>query len=282
MEMDEEFPKKLYKCRDFSVNSLDILGNSHLYFSKLDQLNDPFENRKNVDFNPFRDGVFDAMAENLGLPAAIVSVAKSGYQNNPIVKDAVKYLANKYSHRLTNSLKTKVLNNTCLYCFSANKKSELLWYHYANGLRGFALEFDTGMLTFDGSKATRFLKKVHYPDIGDAKVPVIEISDTDLSNGNREKNTAILERKIFLTKAPDWKYEAEWRATKSIDHSLETHSQFVRFNKEALTGIIFGELMPLNHINIVKELARSYPNVQFMRAVMSQEYFQLNIVPFNE
>jgi Protein of unknown function (DUF2971) len=100
---------------------------------------------------------------------------------------------------------------------STKRDSILMWSHYANGHKGFCLEFDAEKEPFRAARAVRYLRdrRSYRP-----------FATSDKENAEN----------LVLAKYQDWDYEAEWRIV--IPKGRETYS----FAPEALTGVIFGYL----------------------------------------
>lgn len=115
----------------------------------------------------------------------------------------------------------------------------MMWSHYADGHRGFCLEFDTAQLPFN--KAL----EVHYVDTPPQLNPV----DVLVEDPSDDKDNALLRAFVF-TKARCWSYEQEWR----LRH--EEPSKLYGYGDGPLTGIYFGAEMPFAHREILSLVTR--------------------------
>ena len=86
-------------------------------------------------------------------------------------------------------------NQQGVACFSEDVDNILMWAHYADGHRGFCLEFDTKDETF--SKA--------HPVVYSNLLPALNMADVFIRNS---RNNLMA---IYTTKAASWAYEKEWR-----------------------------------------------------------------------
>jgi hypothetical protein len=93
---------------------------------------------------------------------------------------------------------------------------------------------------------------------------------------------------LFYTKSKDWEYEQELRMIANPKvanrHAKSLDGQDVllyEFPPECLKEVIFGIRMPLKErLHIMEILASGYHDVQLFEAVLSDEGFDLSIVPF--
>jgi hypothetical protein len=96
-------PAAVFKYAALSAYSLDSLRKSSFWFSDHDKLNDPYDCRFKYD---------DSLFDRIGMPK----------QHRP-------YLAKLWGW------------GVC--CFTTDNRNPLMWSHYADGHKGFCLEFDT-------------------------------------------------------------------------------------------------------------------------------------------
>jgi DNA-directed RNA polymerase subunit RPC12/RpoP len=149
---------RLYKYVPYNEHSLSILINKKAWFSPVNQFSDPFEFRFALEEN-----------HHNGIPINIGSV----------------------DNARQDSMKLGV------FCLTEANDNILMWSHYADGHRGFCIEFERSESNELG---------------GESCVPVIYPKDNAVPNF---KLKALAERKAFAriatTKAKLWVYEKEWR-----------------------------------------------------------------------
>ncbi len=142
-------------------------------------------------------------------------------------------------------------------CFTADCTSILMWSHYADGAKGYCLEFST-------EAAPRTFTRA-YPIKYRTRRPTVEAFplDPDLETWGK---------KVYLTKARDWKYEREWRV-------LSEEKGFEEFPSEALTGIILGcNMKPEHEERIASWLGkRTIPTV-LKKAKMNHAEYRMDVV----
>jgi hypothetical protein len=190
-------PKLLYKYRCLStVNEAwvrDIIEHSLLYMPSPTEINDPFDCKVVLLTNATLDEVLARIESHLNQrpdlsPARkieIRNVARADYLD-PAKKPA---LMASFSDVRKTTDKWGVLS------LSAIPDSPLMWSHYADGHRGFCLEFERAGI-FAESLAVVYQDK--YPE-------------TDAVTSTAEEQT----KAILLTKASCWSYESEWRILRS-------------------------------------------------------------------
>jgi len=129
---------------------------------------------------------------------------------------------------------------TAILCLTVEPRDLLMWSHYANGHRGFCLQFDGEVL---GSLPEVGLVEVEYI----SQYPSLKelVSDKWRPNWPR----------FFLSrKSARWDYEREWRLLARADDGIEqVTSDPIQLPPEALTGIILGAEMPCQHGEQIKK-----------------------------
>ena len=114
---------------------------------------------------------------------------------------------------------------------SEKKDDILMWGHYADGHKGYCLEFDRSKLEkwvkLISGKLARVVYSDLYPNIRD----YMELTD--------EGPGADLDELFLLRKSSHWRYEEEWRIIVNIDCRKE-NPQTLSFPEHILTGVIFG------------------------------------------
>lgn len=152
----------------------------------------------------------------------------------------------------------------------------LMWAHYAQNHKGFAIEFESDHEFFhqqlSPSDELRYVRKVQYLD----QRPNIRISTfEDATN-------------IFSTKSKDWEYEREWRIMRPLQHadqvipSTDGAIHLFSFPPDCITGILFGCRMSQEIKQEMFEYLNSeeaYSHIQMLDSVLDEREFKLNTVP---
>ncbi len=159
--MAQPIPPKLYKFQSVSDNTIKNLRNRHIYFSKPEKLNDPFDCAI-----PFVLGEAETQDE---LQEAFGNLLKR-IQNEKTIDDIESAIRKAKEQFLTNGKANQKFRNEVIRisklsidevrqeykelgiaCFSkvAPDNNILMWSHYADGHRGICLEFDTRYSPFN-------------------------------------------------------------------------------------------------------------------------------------
>ncbi len=214
---------RIFKFRGASNLDLEAFHDDCLWFSSFPELNDPFE-------GGFK---YDSSGVDVNLRIKFLSrlYKESNPQNyNDIVTDVFASLGeNEFSNFVDErtidacrSFGEEYQKNNFIHSFSIAASDDefpqpltsmLLWSHYANGFKGFCVEFD-----FDKLKESLSLLNdtnigstaVHYPD--NCEFPTVSLKTCMLdmlSDGGRNASIEMLQ--AFGTKHPAWNYECEGR-----------------------------------------------------------------------
>lgn len=183
---------KVFKYRGINFErDFKTLKNDQFFASPFNQLNDPFEGVYNDQISSFL--------------ALIKTIFKANTNEvSQSIKD-IKDLKNKLG----------------IYSLSTTYKDELLWSHYADGHKGFCIEYDLERLKgkFYGLDQT-------YQFNVDYKEKPSTLTYNDLENNS-------LTKKLFATKSKMWSYEKEIRL-------IFDNNSLKDYHRSALTGIYFG------------------------------------------
>lgn len=134
----------------------------------------------------------------------------------------------------------------------------LMWSHYADQHKGLCLEYSTH------ESVANNLSQVRYN--ADRAIPLSEVFAWKVGQAPGARKTVL--DLAFLSKAPAWKYEREWRILAERPGSLSVPLR--------LTGIYFGErCSPAIQTVIVKALYDAHPKATFYRIHFDPKTFQL-------
>lgn len=155
------------------------------------------------------------------------------------------------------------LPNTRISCFCENLLNIQMWSYYADGHKGFCLEFDTSFIPF-----TKMVK-VRYVD----RPPSLNLKDFDSSKGRKPN---VIES-FMGVKHKTWEHEKEWRIL------LSGGPEFIPYSNEALVGIHFGSQMKTSAMEIIRSIAESQnPHVKFYKMKKDPIEFKMKSVPHNK
>jgi hypothetical protein len=218
------YPPQIFKY--YNIDKLfDVLNNNNLWFSRICDYNDPFENRFAIPQEPSHEELKELYDEFI----------KKGINHfDAIYKGDISQFAklfkednDKFMHAFFGDVKEK-LNSWGICCFSAINNNTLMWSHYANSHKGVCLEFESYALAYSKQNENKnigitVLDEVTYQ----SEFPIIKLKS--IIDG-----TCIFDiRKISVTKSKDWEYEKEVRM---FSDKVGLHY----FNPKCLSAIYLG------------------------------------------
>jgi hypothetical protein len=231
----------LYKFSDLNVNKLACLASNTIWFSGIDTLNDPFEGK-------YHD---------------------SELENNTPEKRMLDY-----------SLKYSVPQG--ILCMSAHCEkrlphlNNLMWSHYANGLRGYCLKFNKqrfleSIYGLNGGVlllATKYFSaEIIYSEETIPKPPRLH---EKISNNAQELENIFLP--MFSTKSSHWSYENEYRL---LSQSVGKHS----YDPASLDELIIGERMPFDQQKLLVSIVKTEnPKIKIKMATLKKNSYQIETI----
>ncbi len=257
-------PSRLYKYQPWTPQTLANLQNRQLWFNAPKNFNDPFDcalplwdpaRMTDQDFLRF----WEWMKEQRPPPAEIaVMMGADGRPNQRFRAFVLGAVKNAIDRR------QKVQHEERgVVCLSANALDIRMWSHYADGHRGFCLEFDTTFVPF-GTKTF----EVRYSETFRYINPVTLL--VDQPDSPDEENDLLVAS--VLTKSKCWTYEEEWRAI-----HIEANKPF-GYDYHALTGIYLGARMPDAHKHILCQILHGSPT-RLYDVQRDDKGFALHAVP---
>lgn len=181
------------------------------------------------------------------------------WQDNQFRDDLFKNFSDKTS---------ELFSKMGMVCFSKCKDNILMWSHYADGHRGFCLEFDRLLLQ---EKCNALVEDIKY------KLPTF----TDFMKNINEIN--YIPSKILLSKSGHWEYEQEVRMIIFLGSDMQVlglRGRFMSFPPEALTGVIFGCLMTDEDKTTIRNmLSNKIKTTRFYEAKKINNTYELDISP---
>lgn len=183
-------------------------ANFKYYISKWLELNPNFENLLSSEQKKSLSEAFDQSNQNLAitfklfLPMFNKMVDEAIYQSLALIKQITK-----------------------ICCFSEDVKSPLMWAHYTDSHKGFAVEYDFRNYSTPCVSCQNKCSQEHYESLFPIVYSIEKFNAKDFLSeymlqifmSNLSKNLFIPKDdilaiyKIFLHKSLDWEYEKEWR-----------------------------------------------------------------------
>lgn len=232
----EMMPKSLFRFRSCDDMHIDAFEKDAIYAVTADSFNDPYDTLLKYDMEGIRQYVervmsiegleqlkaFLAQGNNLAdeakrtLPEGVWDSLKAALQTTEdltTLKDRIE--ASKLQALSQISLLLPVLSVfskrfSTIACFSEDVKSILMWSHYADSHKGFALEYD-----FRPTLAKPLERGMLYPVVySDERYDASLYITWQFMHvmGFHSKNPDIMaSSKVALHKSRVWEYEREWR-----------------------------------------------------------------------
>lgn len=247
----------LYKYFNVNQYSISNLMCDELFCQNYKAFNDPFEcwfNLKEGIPNPDKEPErYKQICETWGIPLENMEAN---------LEDFNLYMEELESYQPDIRAFLEVVK---ISCFSKENDNLLMWSHYADGLRGFCIEFDEDLILSNELDKEASIIPVSYTD----KPPVVDkmlyslakdqiwyhemaiqeepkstyMPDYEQALKDAEQLLDDLYTKTVATKPIQWKYEEEIRLVFSDKNNSE--GKFFKYPPEALKGIIIGEKMNL-------------------------------------
>lgn len=218
-------PKRVYKYRAFSHHTLDMLVEDRLYFADPSTFNDPLDTKPRLDpdiDNPALERVLENLVVQR-VEAELKAAAKTIRYKGPKTLDHIARQSQSAFQRRLEDLRYHATNpdieaaDPLQLLLAAEVEAELLrrydkgivalgerancplmWSHYGDQHNGLCIGYSIP------DDAT--LHRVQY----DAE-PLVKASLVEAMLAGEAGAQAQVDEAVLLRKAPDWKYEREWR-----------------------------------------------------------------------
>jgi hypothetical protein len=235
----------LYKYRAFNIHSRSMLTTRKVWLAKPESFNDPFDCKMPFDANLTVDDLIE-YCRRTGTPKETVRMLTNA--KGEVVKEFIE----KWAEELRKL--DEELQNYGVFSLSASNNNILLWAHYADGHKGFCIEY---LRSSDNQLGNyEMTRKVKYPP----DYPVVK------SVGKEAFDIK------FFTKASDWEYEQEWRLIYdqgNVEQSLPGVD---------ISAVIFGLEMPESHKQEIRKATSDLTNIRYHQVVKLPMRFELGFV----
>ena len=142
-------PSHLFKYQAVSARSLENLKARTLYFSTPSAFNDPFDCALELVMKDLDDDDLDRAYAHLRSRADLDPQLEAELTTDGVPNERAREV---FARSLTADVLMPRIEETRsqvgVACFSAKNDDLLMWAHYADGHRGFCLEFDTSLMPF--------------------------------------------------------------------------------------------------------------------------------------
>ena len=272
----EDSPTYFYKYKRIDEANLDhssrIFTHNELYFSTVNEFNDPFDCRYRYELN---GSEADLAEYHDGIQRKLHPSRNEQERHSETALWLKDIKSPDYEENLQQDFREAVAKCR-IYCLSAVPDDILMWAHYADGHRGFCLKFLNDLNDpFYVERQPNELDFTSHPFLLPIPVeysneyPVINPLSEDYADDEK------IGRKAFLTKATQWQYEKEWRIL-GDNNTPGPHQFLSRF----LTGIILGCEMSERHKIMVREWCEDrQPVVKYYEARRAADAYALEIIP---
>ena len=220
---------RAFKFRAGNNNDLDALFESYVWFSGLSALNDPYEgfvalSNENID-DDFRErylaAVYSKEPKKEITPeeeASKIRKESQGDSFSEYVDSKTAQIINSYYEEHKNDFKIFSLSLAKeQHEFPALLNNMLMWSHYANGFKGFCIEFDFEKLKKSieaNIECELGTSQVKYAT--DGKLPVVKMKTFMRSTIDDSKDSSFEIIEAFTKKEQSWGYENEVRFLSTI------------------------------------------------------------------
>lgn len=266
--------QRLYKYRPDNLHTLNILKNSELYFSFVEEFNDPFDCKVRLVLPTNREQ-WETHARNHNIPDILA-------QNVIRFLDTINYDTEKIMQEHEKSY----FRTITVYCLSEIWDNILMWSHYSNSHKGLCIGFETIMdqnelcIRTDDATLNRHINPVYHRflPVNKVKYQTICPEPYDFLSSDHSHLS-----EFFKTKSENWHYERERRI---IMPYRDIKKRLISFDKSALKEIIFGckassEFMQQIMKLIEDEYTSKGHNVDILQCRIDRNEYRLNITQIN-
>ncbi|ULN65128.1 DUF2971 domain-containing protein [Vibrio gigantis] len=256
---------KLYRFFSDNLDNFTALSSSYLWFSNVEAFNDPFEGCiSDLSYYVSADEYCDKKFIKLFKNSSAFSFLNSEEKEKMLLDIWSKGNSSKVEFKRSQlEVFEKAHKNTVSTflqeyrwcCFSQPNpeiksplSSRLMWSHYANGLRGFLVEFDKEELI-------NSLDHHYQGDVLKSEMIYDDLQPMNFFDDLAElvENNSPTLGKLLSLKSNDWRYEAEFR--------IGTKNSIVNYNPKVITRIIIGEKMTQRCKDLILSIIRGRPEL---------------------
>lgn len=241
---------RVFKFRAGNANDLDALFDSYVWFAALSALNDPYEgfaalSNENID-DDFRErylaAVYSKEPKKEITPEKEASKVRKECQGESFseyVDTKTAQIINSYYEEHKNDFKIFSLSLAKdQHEFPAPINNMLMWSHYANGFKGFCIEFDFEKLKASietNMECELGTSQVAYAT--DGKLPVVNMKTFMQSTIDDSEDSSFEIIDAFTKKEQSWVYENEVRF-------LSTSAGKHEYSPDVINAIYISENAP--------------------------------------
>ena len=243
--ISQMMPASLFRCRRCDVNSIDALKNDIIYAGTADGFNDPYDTLVRYDLEALEEGVNRVMnkeslehlkmwiAQGNDFPEGVKQTLPEDMQSAFREKLLSLEDLSEYAPRFEETRHTLISMMRMLFpvlaeeskrycriaCFSESIDSILMWSHYADSHKGFALEYDFRP-TLKNPFRNILIAPVVYDEERMDVSSFIAMEFLHLIGIKTKTPDMASHLKVALHKSAVWAYEKEWRLVDYTFHEL--------------------------------------------------------------
>jgi hypothetical protein len=273
-------PSVFYKFRPYDADPKskergwvrESLFDHRIRFAKVPELNDPFEGRpllvpQHKDPAAQAAAIYAAVLDDAHREGLIGEVAEKQAKFETAVMLTPQIPQQAYQTAFVETIH----ENFWVFSVCTTREPLLMWSHYADGHKGIALHFDSGVAPFDRVFEVQYSER--YPEY---PFPAFGSIASD------EAAQAML-----YTKSARWDYEEEHRVIRVVaegteqqrvsrEMGLQWDGQFATLSESAIVGVTLGTAMPGELAReLTAEIADRRPALEVWRAVTGANTYTL-------
>ena len=227
MESRKKIPDLLYRYRDSSIRTVEMIVSDQLHYADPSTFNDPLDSRPSLDVDLDNDGleqIYRTLVENrtedemraaaniikakgskmshyiqnVSSQSAASLISEIDYRASDPDYDSKEYKRHALKYRIEEELLRQYEKG--IVCLSERDDCPLMWSHYGHQHRGMCFGYSVPSRT----AGNIYKVKYHGGRLVPATMVAAMLKDDDVAQ--REVDEAVL-----LRKATNWSYEKEWR-----------------------------------------------------------------------
>lgn len=251
-EIDFDKPQSLFRYRAFDRYSLQALIDQKVWLASPDSFNDPLDCKFHVSAQHTDQELVDHLNE-----CARDRNEVRRFSLEDIPKERPKFEA------VLATLKEGI-RNAGICCFVATPFEPTMWAHYADGHRGFCIEYERTPANDLGNEGCY---RVEYLDEAFSRFAGLDFF--------REPKRVL--KRILTSKSKSWHREHEWRLVRMWPTAPKDRG--CRLDARVVS-VIFGLNMPRRDALTIVRLLYRIENIQFFEMTTPQETLTLIPMPF--
>jgi Protein of unknown function (DUF2971) len=249
-DIDFENPRSLFKYRAFDRYALQALVDQKIWLAAPDTFNDPLDCKFHVSKHPTDQELLDHLN----------ACAETRNETRCFTLEDIPQERSNFE-RVLARFKGGV-KNAGICCFVATPLEPSMWAHYADGHRGFCIEYERNLENDLGKD-------------GCSRVEYVDQAFSVFAGLDFFKQPVTVLKRILTSKARSWYRECEWRLIRTcvpIDRGYRLNARIV--------SVTFGLRMPRRDALTIVRLLRKIKDIQFFEMTTLQEKLALIPMPF--